>query len=1004
MKPADLAEWAVMSKLLDEAIDLPNAERGAWLERLTPEHAHLKPHLAELLAASALSDTSIPAMPHYTGDSTMTGGGFKAGQRIGTYTLIRPIGKGGMGSVWLAEASESAVKLPVAIKLPHVSTLTNAGYLRERFARERVILAALNHPNIARLHEAGVTIEGQPFLALEYIDGETILTHCNNARMSISGRLALFVQVQKALQYAHANLIIHRDLKPSNIIITRTGEVKLLDFGIAKLLDTESQAAEETALTQMGGRAMTPDYASPEQIRGESLTTASDVYSSGVLLYELLTGKRPYKLKRGSRAELEEAILTSDISRPSTMVGDDFATETNNSPNRLKRTLAGDLDTIVIKALKKNADARYPSAQALQNDIERYLNGQPVLAQADSVMYRMKKFFARNRLVTAATASVFFALTAGLGVAIWQAGAAKEQAKIAKQEAARAEAVKKFLVSLLDRNSRFEKDPAAARAMSVQDLLEKEAVPRLQSSFDDQPAIKVELLASVAKLLLDLGKHKESLALWRKADELALRTADIDNTTRIEVMLGRTHLARGTGAISEADSTSGRLVAAAEKLGDAQGALRVSSYIAAIGRSTPEHEKQEKRALDELEQLEARDPTNKQLFENYYRIARYYGQLPDWPKTIHFSRRAIAASEKTGHPDFTGYAFAQETLAKALGSVGEVRESLVWYERALHALENSTGKTSRWRETHAYLGGALSAVGRTEDAKRAFQKVAASYPPSHKPQLGDLNATSLEAEFALEMGKPALALQTLERFPPLLETISKLEPTIAISAYLVSAFASDLTGDVAGAEATHRSIVTLADGKLSDWTRAYFTYKFVSARRAMLADDYDGALKLLSFQDDAVGDKIEAPTSFDYGFTYLNAQAAMAHASRYDHVSANRNMERAFSSLALVKNKDDYPVLASDLAVAHGHVKLRAGDPLVAIAELRKGLSEQEKTQASTSPFLMETRLNLAEALARSGNKAEAKSLCARVKANIKTYAKLHPWFTKRLKAVETLL
>jgi serine/threonine protein kinase len=451
MKKEIIAEWPLISKLLDEAIELPVNERAAWLDRLAAEHAYLKPHLAELLAANARGDTELPDWPQYTGRRTGTGDTasdmFKTGETFGPYRLLRRIGEGGMGSVWLAESTDSAVKLPVALKLPRLGTQVTSGYLKERFERERVILGALNHPNIARLFEAGIAKNGQPFLALEYINGETLIAHCNEKRLPIKERLGLFVQVLKALQYAHSNLIIHRDLKPSNILVTQTGEVKLLDFGIAKLLDTDSLHAHETALTELGGRAMTPDYASPEQIRGDALTTASDVYSAGVLLYELLTGKRPYKLKRGSRAELEEAILNNDVSRPSTMIVDGFATDTSGSTNRVKRTLSGDLDTIVLKALKKKPEDRYTSAQALQEDLERYLAEQPVHAQPDSFGYRVQKFLARNRLITVATAAVFLALASGLGIALWQATEARKQAtiaqdktRVAEQEAARANA------------------------------------------------------------------------------------------------------------------------------------------------------------------------------------------------------------------------------------------------------------------------------------------------------------------------------------------------------------------------------------------------------------------------------------------------------------------------------------------------------------------------------------------------------------------------------------
>jgi eukaryotic-like serine/threonine-protein kinase len=524
MKAAILAEWPLISTLLDEAIELPASERAAWLARLAPEHQHLKTHLEELIATSAGSNTALPDWPRYESAATLTGAtkldSFKTDDVIGPFRLLQPLGKGGMGSVWLAHSTTSAVKLPVALKLPQLGTQVTSGYLKERFERERVILGALNHPNIARLFEAGLAASGQPYLALEYVKGETLIAHCNDKRLPIKERLALFVQVLKALQYAHSNLIIHRDLKPSNILVTETGVVKLLDFGIAKLLDTDSLHAHETELTELGGRAMTPDYASPEQIRGDALSKASDVYSAGVLLYELLTGTRPYKLKRGSRAELEEAILNSDVSRPSAMVGENFATEINGNTNRLKRTLSGDLDTIILKALKKKPQDRYASAQGLQEDLNRYLAGQPVHAQADSFGYRVRKLLVRNRLAVVAGSGVFLALVAGLGLALWQASEARDQTKIAEvktrlaeQEAARANAA-------LTATRRAE---ANARAEAV----------RADREAGIATTERERAQASAAQLRLTLDKLSESVKIARAAEKKAVSETQ---TARQEVI------------------------------------------------------------------------------------------------------------------------------------------------------------------------------------------------------------------------------------------------------------------------------------------------------------------------------------------------------------------------------------------------------------------------------------------------------------------------------------
>src|SRR5216684_5103898 len=323
----DPESWPALSRLLDQWLDLPEESRAAWLENLGPEYAGILPMLRKLVLSqeSVNADrllNTLPKMnrPAESGASgqTLPPAAFTSDMLIGPYRLLRELGQGGMGVVWLAERADGEVKRPVALKLPFVSLHNRS--VAERFGRERDILAQLTHPHIARLYDAGVTDQGQPYLAIEYVEGEKITGYCERRSLGLEPRLQLFLQVLRAVQYAHTNLIVHRDLKPANILVTNQGDVRLLDFGIAKLL-TEGEA-NETELTRIGGRALTPEFASPEQIAGGTLTTASDVYSLGVTLYDLLTGERRYKLKWDTRSGLEEAILGGDPVRPSEMVAD----------------------------------------------------------------------------------------------------------------------------------------------------------------------------------------------------------------------------------------------------------------------------------------------------------------------------------------------------------------------------------------------------------------------------------------------------------------------------------------------------------------------------------------------------------------------------------------------------------------------------------------------------------------------------------------------------------
>jgi eukaryotic-like serine/threonine-protein kinase len=441
-----LQEMKSLSALMDHALDLDEESRVQWLTELSNgEHATLHPHLVSMLDERSRSDSLFLQVPVKLNASAFARSAHRMsslepGARVGAYVLRRPLGHGGMGVVWLADRADGALTRQVALKLPAVH-LTKS--LADRFARERDILAQLNHPNIARLYDAGVSDTGQPYLALEYVEGKTITEHCDAMKLSIAERLQRFLRVAAAVQYAHANLVIHRDLKPSNILVSDAGQVHLLDFGIAKLLHDPTQPVVETELTMLAGRALTLDYASPEQVNAEAISTASDVYSMGVVLYQLLTGQKPYQLKRGSRAELEEAILSGDFSLPSDVVrrgNDVVAAFRGLSRDRLARALVGDLDTITGKAMKKNPAERYATVAALAHDIERHLNGLPVEAQPDSWRYRWGKFVARHRLAVGAATAVTVALFVGFGTALWQADVATQNAQRADAEAASARA------------------------------------------------------------------------------------------------------------------------------------------------------------------------------------------------------------------------------------------------------------------------------------------------------------------------------------------------------------------------------------------------------------------------------------------------------------------------------------------------------------------------------------------------------------------------------------
>lgn len=518
-------DLARVSRLLDVALELPAERHREWLDALEPEHQPLRPLLQKLLDEQDDPETQdvLAQMPqwaaHVAEQRLAPNGGLQAGQIVGPYRLIEPLGHGGMGAVWLAERADGTVKRTVALKLPF--TGEQHRQLAERFERECAILATLEHRHIARLYDAGIAADGQRYLALEHVAGVPITQYCDAARLTLRERVQLFLQVLQAVQYAHSRLVVHRDLKPSNIFVTHEGQVQLLDFGIATLLAEGAEGGSPgVAITEFGASALTPDYASPEQVAGQSIGTASDVYSLGVVFYELLTGRRPYRLARESRAALEEAILDADTQRPSRAVsGEETALARSSTLKQLRRQLRGDLDTIAMAALKKNQAERYASAESFHQDLQRWLACERVHAHPDSLIYRARKFVRRNRLAVGAAVVASAALVVGLGTALSQARVARQQTVLAQRQAHKAQAVQDFLVGLFNAA-----DPARAqgRELTVRDLMAR-GEHDLQTKLTAEPALHDALSGALVEIYFKLADDKRALALAESRRDLTLR-------------------------------------------------------------------------------------------------------------------------------------------------------------------------------------------------------------------------------------------------------------------------------------------------------------------------------------------------------------------------------------------------------------------------------------------------------------------------------------------------
>jgi serine/threonine-protein kinase len=540
-------QWPTLSSLLDEAFDLPPAAHDQWLAQLAPAHLPFLPVLRDLLAKHAAVETDdfLDTLPKF-----MTAGndlqrttpeGFESGAIIGPYRLVRELGRGGMGEVWLAIRNDGALNRPVALKLPHAHLLSGA--LRQRFERERDILATLSHPHIAPLYDAGISEGGHPYLAMEWIDGVPITLYCRQVRLPIAARLELFKQVLDAVRYAHERFIAHRDLKPSNILVTPDGQVKLLDFGIAKLLSGDTGGAP-TELTQLGGRVATPDYAAPEQIAGQPITTAVDLYALGVVLFELLTGVRPLS----SNAPLASQRVTET---EADLIGSIKAAQ-------LRKALQGDLDAIIAKALESDPAQRYRSAAAFAEDVQRYQRHEPISARHIGRLMLARKFVRRHRLATALTAGLVAALlggTAGIG---WEALRAQREAHRAHDEAQRAEsearrqkATKDFLIGVFKASDPRIASDKPRGTITAKELLDVSS-DKIEKQFANDPETEIELLGLTADIYGELDENERFGVLNQKQIDQARLLYGDSSAVVVEALLKQADDANTRGDHPEA--------------------------------------------------------------------------------------------------------------------------------------------------------------------------------------------------------------------------------------------------------------------------------------------------------------------------------------------------------------------------------------------------------------------------------------------------------------------
>ena len=789
--PIRTEDWPEVSRLFDEAGELTPEARDAFLARLDAEQPGLSTQVRALLASSAERETGdwLERGPRLLGDVRGESGvddAPRAGDTVGRYRLLKRCGSGGMGEVWLAEALEGPAR-QVALKLPLWHRPGSAA--AERFAREGRILATLDHPHIARMFDAGTAADGTPYLAMEWVEGEPLIAWCDNRRLGVAERLRLFQQALEAVAYAHARLVLHRDLKPAHLLVTPQGQVKLLDFGIAKLLDEGKAPADATELTRAAGRVMTTAYAAPEQVRGEPLTTAADLYSLGVVLFELLTGRRPYAPRLNTPAQLETAIAEGHLMRAADAPIDADAQARGLSRHALVKQLRGDLSAVLDKALQLEPARRYASAETLSADLARHLLGHPVLAAPTTRWQRAWKFAQRHRTGVALGTLAVCSLLGVTATALWQAHEAQAQRAKAETSLATTESFSFFLGDLLG-------DALAAGSNEPPAALVARAERIARGEFSDDPETLSRVIQAVAQHHGGIGESEQAAKLYEEARAM---THDRSQQQAIDCSLGMMYqrtgrrdealamLQRvaedpGAEAVSRANCASYQATVLLNK-GDLDGALRAADAATAYWRAMPRPTRQFEapllmlkasilmntprvaeagplfaRAAESMKQLGRDSGTNYVATLNNWALANFLAGQLDAAQTRHDEALALAR-EKAG-PQGVAPINLLNAAADRL-EFGRYPEALALYDQTLAAAR--AWHNAGFAASAQCLGALALLRGEPGHEAQAQARLAAGraekLTDSPADRIAASNCTGAEAQLALARGDAAAALR-----------------------------------------------------------------------------------------------------------------------------------------------------------------------------------------------------------------------------------------------------
>ena len=735
-----------LDSLLQKVLELPQQQRDTYLSNATVHDPTLIDDVKKLLlyydeSESFLGDTVSnflsPLLDLIIDDRPDPSFTFTDGTRIGNYRIIKMIGHGGMGQVYLSERDDGTFSKKVALKC--IKKGMDSEEILKRFKYERQILAGLQHTNIAQLYDGGLTPDGRPYIVMEYIEGEAIDAYCDKLKLNVDSRLRLIRKVCSAVQYAHQKLVVHRDLKPSNILVTEKGEVKLLDFGIARILDDSPD--QMAPVTRAGFRLMTPEYAAPEQIHNRPITTVTDIYALGVLMSELLSGELSYRkqLKIKERKHSETANAPALDKNEKEVFRKMIATNRSTSPEKLTRILKGDLNTIIQKAIKSEPAERYSSVAGLSEDINNYLNGLPVTATKDTVRYRLRKFIGRNKTFVA-SATVIFSLIClfAISTAMQQSRTASAL-QIAKFERETAEEVASFLENLFSAANPIASTSERRDTMTVRQLLEI-GEQRVQEEFSNRPAIRARMLEVIARSIRGLGYTDRSIAMLEESVTIyrSLGTDHLDGYAKALSSLGNSYLVLERNEEAEELFREELLITRSIFIGDHE---RILSSLNSIGSSLQNRLKLEEalqyhtEAIEMMRRLPEVDSLRLANLINANSVLAY--RQNDLETAISLTQESLEINRSILGSEHPRIGREMNNLAFLLNRSGRSEEAIPIYREMIELIRKLLGDEHPFVYTGMdNLADAMAAAGRTDEAIEIFQQaleLSRSRPENNDP-------------------------------------------------------------------------------------------------------------------------------------------------------------------------------------------------------------------------------------------------------------------------------